>query len=125
MSNTNSRFKTLVDAAKKNIKEIDAEQLSDLINSAEDFLLIDVREDSDCMHGVLPGAVHISRGVLELKIEKVAPKLDRHIVLYCGGGSRSALSAESLQKMGYSNVYSLIRGFRGWYEAGLPIEGGQ
>ena len=83
-------------------------------------MLIDVREKEDWDAARIPGAVHLSRGLLELEIEEIAPSLDASIICHCGGGSRSALAAESLQRMGYKNVKSLAGGFKAWTEAGLP-----
>ena len=85
-----------------------------------DAVLIDVREDDDWREDHAKGAKHLNRGVIELEIEEQVPDLKTPIICYCGGGSRSALVAESLQKMGYENVRSLAGGFRAWKEAGLP-----
>jgi rhodanese-related sulfurtransferase len=85
-------------------------------------MLIDVRESEDFQAGHAAGATHLSRGVLELKIEGTAPDTATPIVCYCGGGSRSALAAESLARMGYTNVASMATGFRGWKQGGLPTE---
>jgi rhodanese-related sulfurtransferase len=88
----------------------------------EAFHLVDVREESEWQEGRIPGAQHIGRGVLERDIEERIPDADADIVLYCGGGYRSALAAASLQAMGYTNVSSMDGGFRAWTEAGLPVE---
>ena len=112
-------FQKLVAEAKKNITEIsaaDAEQQTERGAA----VLIDVREDEDWRDDHAKGAKHLSRGVIELEIEEQVPDLATPIICYCGGGSRSALVAESLQKMGYQNVRSLAGGFRAWKEAGLP-----
>lgn len=85
--------------------------------------LIDVREDHEWQAGRIPGARHLGRGILERDIERTIPDLDAPIVLYCGGGYRSALAAESLQKMGYTRVVSMDGGMRGWRDAGFPVEG--
>jgi rhodanese-related sulfurtransferase len=85
-------------------------------------LLLDVREDHEWAAGHLPGAQHLGRGILERDIEGIAPNLEQPLVLYCGGGFRSALAADSLQQMGYRRVYSLAGGFRGWKDSGLPID---
>jgi rhodanese-related sulfurtransferase len=106
----------LVDEAKKNVREITAEECRKL-----DGLLIDTREDHEWAAGHAVGAQHMSRGVLERDIETEVPDKSAKIVLYCGGGYRSALSAESLQKMGYTNVFSLAGGWRAWNDAGLPV----
>jgi rhodanese-related sulfurtransferase len=113
------RFQKLVAEAKKNITEIsptDARQQTE----RDKAILIDVREESDWLEGHAKGAKHLSRGVIELEIEELVPDLKKPIICYCGGGSRSALVAESLQKMGYENVRSLAGGFRAWKEADLP-----
>ena len=114
-----NRFQKLVAEAKKRIAEIsprDAQQQTE----RGDAVLIDVREDEDWRQDRAKGAKHLNRGVIELEIEEQVPDLKTPIICYCGGGSRSALVAESLQKMGYENVRSLAGGFRAWKEAGLP-----
>jgi rhodanese-related sulfurtransferase len=115
-------FVRVVDDARAHITETDVAAVRSRIERGDDFHLIDVREDSEWDRGRLPGATHIGRGVLERDIEKTIPDSDADIVLYCGGGYRSALAAEALQKMGYTSVKSMDGGFRGWKEAGLPIE---
>jgi rhodanese-related sulfurtransferase len=112
----NPGFVALVDDAKKHIREISAEECREL-----DGLLIDTREDHEWNESHALGAKHMSRGTLERDIETEVPDKSAKIVLYCGGGYRSALSAESLQKMGYTNVWSLAGGWRAWNEAGLPV----
>ena len=87
----------------------------------EALLLVDVREDNEWVKGHLPGAVHLGRGIIERDIEQRVPDANLKLVLYCGGGFRSALVAENLQKMGYHNVESMDGGWKGWLEAGLPI----
>jgi rhodanese-related sulfurtransferase len=115
-----NRFQKLVAQAKRNVTEISP---SDARKQAEagDAVLIDVREESDWRGGHAPGARHLSRGVIELEIEDQIPDVTKPIICYCGGGSRSALVAESLQKMGYENVRSMAGGLRAWNEAGLPL----
>ena len=117
-----SRFEKLVAAAKRNITEI---SVADAKKQAEAgaAILIDVREEEDWKEGHAHGAKHLSRGVIEMEIEDAVPDPTKPIICYCGGGSRSALVAESLQKMGYENVRSLAGGFRAWKEAGLPSAG--
>ena len=112
-------FERVVDDARSRIRETDVAAVRARIASGETFHLVDVREDSEWLKGHLPGATHVGRGVLERDIESVIPDHDADIVLYCGGGYRSALAAEALQKMGYTNVASMDGGFRGWTEAGL------
>jgi rhodanese-related sulfurtransferase len=114
------RFKQLVDDAKTRICEISPAEAKQQQNSGA--LLIDVREKDDYFQERAQGATHASRGVLELKIEELAPDPATPIICYCGGGSRSALAADNLQKMGYTNVASLTGGFKAWREQGLPTE---
>ena len=103
-------FKQLVDEVKREVREVSADALRQMKASREDFSLVDVR-------GSHPGAATIARGVLELNIDQVTTDKDRKIVLYCGGGSRSALAAYMLQRMGFRNVLSLAGGYRGWKES--------
>jgi rhodanese-related sulfurtransferase len=117
-----SGFQTLVNDAKTRVKEINADQLKSLQSSGEKFTLIDVREDNEWAAGHASGAVHLSKGVIEREIEKQAPAKNAKLVLYCGGGSRSALAADSLMKLGYSNVFSLAGGLGAYTKAGLPTE---
>lgn len=107
-------FHALVEEAKKEIQEIDSARLRSMQESGEKFLLIDVREKSDADKGMIPNAVHLSRGMLEHSIDQVTTDKEQKLVLYCGGGSRSALAAASLKKMGFKNVISLSGGYRGW-----------
>lgn len=116
------RFEKLCADARANVTEISADELAARMAKGERFALIDVREESEVAKGRIKSAKHIGRGVLERDIEKEIPDLDADIVLYCGGGFRSALAAESLQKMGYRKVSSLAGGWRGWTEKGLPTE---
>ena len=118
MSDPN-RFQRLVAEAKKHIAEISPGEAQQQTERG-DAVLIDVREDDDWREDHAKGAKHLNRGVIELEIEEQVPDLKTPIICYCGGGSRSALVAESLQKMGYENVRSLAGGFRAWKEAGLP-----
>ena len=114
-----NRFQKLVAEAKKNITEISADEAQAQTESG-DAVLIDVREEEDWREDHAKGAKHLGRGTIELEIEEQVPDLKTPIICYCGGGSRSALVTESLQKMGYENVKSLAGGFRAWKEAGLP-----
>jgi rhodanese-related sulfurtransferase len=114
-------FLKLVNDAKKSIQEEDHHATKRRIDTREKFVLIDTREDSEWASGHLPGAIHLCRGHLERDIEKTVPEKDAPIVLYCGGGYRSALAAESLQKMGYTNVVSMDGGWRAWTESGYPV----
>jgi rhodanese-related sulfurtransferase len=115
-------FLALVDETKRRIRELGIDQVKAMLDRDETFHLVDVREESEWARGHLPRAVHLSKGILERDIETVIPDQAAHIVLYCGGGFRSALSADSLQRMGYTNVVSMDGGWRGWTEAGHPVE---
>ena len=110
-------FKQLVDEAKSQIEEISADEVKHMQQSGADFTLIDVRERDEYEKGSIPGAVGMPRGVLEVNIDQITTDKDRNIVLYCGGGSRSALAALNLKKMGFRKVKSLVGGFRGWRES--------
>ena len=114
-----NRFQKLVAEAKKNIAEISPAEAQSQIDGG-DAVLIDVREDEDWREDHAKGAKHLARGAIELEIEEQVPDLKTPIICYCGGGSRSALVVESLQKMGYENVRSMAGGFRAWKEAALP-----
>jgi rhodanese-related sulfurtransferase len=98
--------------------------VKDRLARGERFMLVDVREDHEWQAGHLPGAIHIGKGIIERDIETKVPDPATEMVLYCGGGFRSALAADNLQKMGYTNVISMDGGFRGWKDAGLPTEQG-
>lgn len=114
-------FLKITEDAKSRIKEVTLKDVQPRVLAKEKFLLIDVREESEFAAGHIPGAVHLSKGVMERDIETRVPDTKTEIVLYCGGGFRSALAADNLQKMGYTNVVSMDGGFRVWKEAGLPI----
>jgi rhodanese-related sulfurtransferase len=114
-------FLNLVNEAKKRIKEEGFRETKKRMDAGEKFVLVDTREESEWARGHLPGAVHMSKGVIERDIEKKVPDKDATIVLYCGGGFRSALAAENLQKMGYRNVISMDGGWRSWTEANFPV----
>lgn len=116
-----SGFLTLVAESKKNINEITPNQLKEKLDHHEPILVIDVREDHEWETGAIPGAVHLSRGIIERDIEKKIPNHQQEIIVYCSGGFRCALVAESLQKMGYSQVYSLDTGLKGWIDAGFTL----
>lgn len=115
-------FAKLCEHARRQINEIDMTQVKTLLLDDKEFLLIDIREDHEWNQGHLPQAQHLGRGILERDIEKICSELDKKIVLYCGGGYRSALAALSLQDMGYSCVFSMATGYRGWKTADLAIE---
>jgi rhodanese-related sulfurtransferase len=115
-----SQFLKLVQDAKKNVKETNVADVKRRGDAGEKFLLIDVREDNEWTKGHLPGAVHLGKGIIERDIEQRVPDTSAKLILYCGGGFRSALAAANLQKMGYTNVESMDGGWKGWLEAGLP-----
>ncbi|MCA9091773.1 MAG: sulfurtransferase, partial [Planctomycetaceae bacterium] len=118
------RFIDLVNSVRPQVCECTVSDVVKRQSAGESFCLIDVREDREFASSRIPGAVHIGRGVLERDIEATIPNPAAPIVLYCGGGYRSALAALNLQQMGYTNVISMDGGIRGWREAGLPIEQG-
>jgi rhodanese-related sulfurtransferase len=114
-------FLKLVEEAKRQVRECTPAEVKQRLDRKETFHLIDVREDEEWAAGHAAGAQHIGRGVLERDVESLLPDTDADIVLYCGGGYRSALAAESLQKMGYRRVVSMDGGMRAWREAGYPV----
>jgi len=116
------RFLKLVKSVKTRIRETDVHDVRRRLEAGERFYLVDVREESEWSRGHLPGAIHLSKGIIERDIEKTIADPSATIVLYCGGGFRSALVADSLQQMGYSDVRSMDGGWRGWREAGYPVE---
>jgi rhodanese-related sulfurtransferase len=115
-------FLALVEEARGRIRETDVDGVHAHLAAGEDFHLIDVREDREWKRGRIPGAVHMGRGVIERDIETRLPDRAAPIVLYCGGGYRSALAADSLGRMGYTEVRSMDGGYRGWTGAGYPVE---
>lgn len=114
-------FLRLVESAKRNVREISAQEALQRLRTSN-AILIDVREESEWHAGHARGATHLSKGIIERDIEKAVPRLDQEIVLYCGGGFRSALATRALQEMGYTNVWSLAGGWRAWEAAGAPVE---
>ena len=124
MAKHTPQFLAIVDDARSRVRECSVADVKDRLARGERFMLVDVREDHEWQAGHLPGAVHIGKGVIERDIETKIPDPATEIVLYCGGGFRSALAADNLQKMGYTNVISMDGGFRGWKDAGLPVEQG-
>jgi rhodanese-related sulfurtransferase len=116
------QFLKLVQEAKKKIKETNVAEVKKRADAGEKFILVDVREDNEWAKGHLPGAVHLGKGVIERDIEQSVPDTGAKLILYCGGGFRSALVADSLQKMGYTSVESMDGGWKGWLEAGLPTQ---
>ncbi len=116
------RFLKLSEEARARTVEVTADDIAARRARGEKFELVDVREESEFAAGRIEGARHLGKGVIERDIEKTIPKFDTEIVLYCGGGFRSALAAESLVRMGYVNVKSMAGGFRAWREKQLPTE---
>ena len=116
------RFLNIVDDARSRVTECNVEAVKARLDSGETFHVVDVREESEYARGHLPGAAHIGKGVIERDIEARIPDAAAAIVLYCGGGYRSALAADALQKMGYTNVISMDGGWREWNAAGYPVE---
>jgi rhodanese-related sulfurtransferase len=114
------KFLKLVNEAKTRVAETNVAAVKRRIDAGEKFLLVDVREDNEWAQGHVPGAVHLGKGIIERDIEARVPDTAAKVILYCGGGFRSALVADNLQKMGYTNVESMDGGWRGWLEAGLP-----
>ena len=115
------RFVKIVDDARSRVRETDVDTVKKRMDHGDKFLLIDVREESEFAKDHLPGAIHLGKGVIERDIESRVPELNTEMVLYCGGGYRSALAADNLQKMGYSNVISMDGGIRGWREKNYPL----
>ena len=122
MKQHSPHFLTRVAAAKKRIKEITPLLLNDKLDHNEALHLIDVREDHEWTSGHIPTAIHLSKGIIERDIEKAIPDQHAQIIVYCSGGFRSALVADSLFNMGYTHVYSLDTGMQGWIDAGYNIK---
>ena len=118
----NSAFIDLVSDAKNRINETDVHKVKQWIDERLSFILIDVREESEWMQGHLPGAVYMGKGIIERDIEIRCPDKNTVLVLYCGGGLRSALAADNLQKMGYRDVLNMDGGISAWINAGYPFE---
>jgi len=115
-------FLALVHEAKQRIRQTNVAAIWSRISRGEKFNLIDIREDNEWERGHLPGATHLGKGIIERDIENTIPDHNAEIVLYCGGGFRSALAADMLQKMGYTNVISMDGGYKGWVADGHPVE---
>jgi rhodanese-related sulfurtransferase len=118
------RFLKIVEDAKTRVRETTVDAIKSRIDRGDKFTLVDVREDSEFAKDHLPGAIHMGKGVIERDVEQKVPDLNAELVLYCGGGFRSALAADNLQKMGYANVISMDGGIRGWREKGYPLTKG-
>ena len=115
------RFLKIVEDAKSRVHEISVDQVQVKLQRGEKFMLVDVREESEYAKDHLPGAIHLGKGIIERDIEERVPDPHTPMVLYCGGGFRSALAADNLQKMGFCNVLSMDGGIREWREKGLPL----
>jgi rhodanese-related sulfurtransferase len=118
------RFLKIVDDAKTRVRETNVEEVKKKMDRGAKFTLVDVREESEFGKDHLPGAIHLGKGIIERDIEARVPDLNAELVLYCGGGFRSALAADNLQKMGYTNVISMDGGIRDWREKGYPLTKG-
>jgi len=119
-----AKFLALVNDAKKRVKETNVADVKRRMDAGEKFVLVDVREESEWAQGHLPAAIHLGKGIIERDVEQRVPEAGAKIILYCGGGFRSALAADNLQKMGYTNVESMDGGWKGWIGAGLPTQKG-
>ena len=118
------RFLKIVDDAKSRVKETTVDEVKQKLDHGEKFLLVDVREESEFAKDHLPGAIHLGKGVIERDVEARVPDVKTPVILYCGGGFRSALAADNLQKMGYTNVLSMDGGVREWREKNYPMTRG-
>ena len=115
------RFLDVVNTAKQRVREVTVDDVKQMLDDKADFLLIDVREDNEWAKDHLPAAVHLGKGIIERDVEQRVPDLGTPLVLYCGGGFRSALAADALQRMGYTDVASMDGGIREWREKGFPL----
>ena len=115
------RFLKIVEDAKSHIKETTVKEVKERLDRGDQFMLIDVREESEFAKDHLPGAIHLGKGIIERDIEARVPDLNTTLVLYCGGGFRSAIAADNLQKMGYRSVLSMDGGIRLWREKRFPL----
>jgi len=114
-------FLAIVNDAKKRVKEADFRDIKKRLDAGEKMILVDTREDNEWAKGHIPGALHLGKGVIERDVETTIPDKNATLVLYCGGGFRSALAADNLQKMGYKNVISMDGGWRAWTESNFPV----
>ena len=124
MAKHSPRFLKIVQDAKSRVHELSVDQVKTKLERGEKFHLVDVREESEWAKDHLPRAVFLGKGIIERDIEQKIPETAAEIILYCGGGYRSALAADNLQKMGYTNVFSMDGGIRGWRERNYPLEKG-
>ena len=116
------RFLKIVEDARERVRELTVDQVKAKLDRGEKFHLVDVREESEWAKDHLPDAIHLGKGIIERDIEARVPDIAAELVLYCGGGFRSALTADNLQRMGYTNVFSMDGGIRGWREQGYALE---
>jgi rhodanese-related sulfurtransferase len=116
----NEGFLNLVNDAKSRVRETNVPEVKRRLDAGEKLIIVDTREDSEWARGHVPGAIHLSKGIIERDIEAAIPDHNAEIILYCGGGFRSALAADNLQKMGYMNPISMDGGWRVWNESGFP-----
>jgi rhodanese-related sulfurtransferase len=124
MKSHSPRFLEVVNDAKKRVRELTVQDVKQKMDRDEKFYLVDVREESEWNQDHLPDAIHLGKGIIERDIEAKIPDTKAEIILYCGGGFRSALAADTLQKMGYTNVLSMDGGYSGWRNAGFRLEKG-
>ncbi len=122
MKEHSNKFLVIVNDAKSRISETNVEEVKSRLDRGDNFYLVDVREESEWNKGHITNAIYIGRGVIERDIEKKINDTEEEIILYCGGGFRSALAADNLQKMGYTKVSSMDGGYSGWVKAGYPTE---
>ena len=115
------RFLKIVEASRRRVRETTVDEVKARLDRGENFVLVDVREDNEWAKDHLPRAVHLGKGIIERDVEEKYPDMATPLVLYCGGGFRSAMAADNLQKMGYTNVISMDGGIREWREKGLPL----
>lgn len=123
MARHSPAFLALVDELKTNVREVSVRETQARLRDNPNARLIDIREDGEWANGRAAGAEHIGKGVIERDIEEKVPQKDAELILYCGGGFRSILAADALQKMGYTNVASMAGGWREWRDSGAPVEG--
>ncbi len=122
MKDHTKKFLTIVNDAKRRITETNVEEVKTRLDRGDEFSFVDVREENEWAKGHITNAIYIGKGVIERDIEKKFNNTEAEIILYCGGGFRSALAADNLQKMGYSNVSSMNGGYSGWVKAGYPTK---
>ena len=121
IKNHSQGFLGLVQDALTRVNEIDIDRVKQVLENNPNTIIIDVREDSEWQQGHLPNAIHLGKGIIERDIEKLYPDHDQPVILYCGGGFRSALACDNVQKMGYTQVLSMKGGYSAWLEAGYEI----